>query len=147
LLPYLSLHFHLVFATKNREPVILPPWRDRLHEYLGGTIDGLGGYPQGIGGTADHVHLLVGLKATHCLADVVREMKKASSSWVHEKIGLKPFAWQEDYAAFTVSATAREGVRGYIEHQEKHHRLRSYREELTDLLAKAQIEYDPQYLD
>ena len=70
---YLSLHYHLVFGTKNREPLLAPAWRARLHDYLGGTIRGLGGYPEGVGGVADHVHLLVGLKATHCLADVLRE--------------------------------------------------------------------------
>jgi putative transposase len=77
----------------------------------------------------------------------LRELKKASSIWIHEEIGLTPFAWQEGYAGFTVSATARKGVQGYIEHQENHHRLRSYREELIDLLAKAGVEYNPQYLD
>src|SRR5215475_949452 len=97
---YLSLHYHLVFATKNREPLIAPAWRARLHEYLGGTISGLGGFPQGVGGTADHVHLLVGLKATHCLADVLRELKRPSSQWVHETFGLSEFAWQEGYGAF-----------------------------------------------
>ena len=44
---YLSLHYHLVFATKNREAVIAPEWRSRLHEYLGGIISGLGGFPAG----------------------------------------------------------------------------------------------------
>src|SRR5205085_11657353 len=111
---FLSLHYHLVFATKNREPFIDPQWRPRLHEYLGGTIAGLGGFPQGVGGVADHVHLLVGLKATHCLADVLRELKKASSVWVHERSGSRTFAWQEGYAAFTVSATARQAVQSYI---------------------------------
>lgn len=144
---YLSLHFHLVFGTKNREPWIAPQWRGRLHEYLGGTIRGLGGFPEGIGGVADHVHLLVGLKATHCLADVLRELKKASSVWVHEEIGLPSFAWQEGYAAFTVSPTARNAVQRYIGKQEEHHRTRSCREELVELLAKAGIEYDPRYLD
>ena len=114
---YLSLHYHLVFGTKNRDPSIEPSWRSRLHEYLGGTISGLGGFPQGIGGVADHVHLPVGLKATHYLADGLRELKKASSLWVHEQIGLPSFAWQEGYSAFTVSATAREAVQGYIAHQ------------------------------
>ena len=66
---YLSLHYHLVFATKDRRPIIADAWQNRLHEYLGGTINGLGGFSQGVGGIADHVHLLVGLKATHCLAD------------------------------------------------------------------------------
>ena len=54
----LSLYYHLVFSTKNRKPLILPQWRTRQHEYLGGAISGLGGCPQGIGGAADHVHLL-----------------------------------------------------------------------------------------
>ena len=144
---YLALHYHLVFGTKNREPLIDLQWRSRLHEYLGGTISGLGGFPQGIGGVADHVHLLIGLKSTHCLADVLRELKKASSVWVHEQIGFRPFAWQEGYAAFTVSATAREAVRKYIANQEEHHRVRSFREELIDMLYKAGIEYDPKYLD
>jgi putative transposase len=144
---YLSLHYHLVFGTKNREPFIAPDWRPHLHEYLGGTVAGLGGVPQGIGGVADHVHLLVGLRATHCLADVWRELNKASSVWVHEQIGVRAFAWQEGYAAFTVSAPAREGVRRYIANQERHHTRRPFRDELIELLEKAGIEYDPAYLD
>ena len=144
---YLSLHYHLVFGTRHREASISPQWRSRLHEYLGGTISGLGGFPQGIGGVADHVHLLVGLKATHCLADVLRELKKASSVWVHETISLPSFAWQEGYAAFTVSATACEAVRTYIAHQDQHHRVKSFREELVEMLNKSGIDYDPKYLD
>ena len=144
---YLSLHYHLVFGTKDRVPCIDTAWRARLHDYLGGTIRGLGGFPEGIGGVADHVHLLVGLKATHCLADVMRELKKTSSSWVHEEIGTRSFAWQEGYAAFTVSATARDGVKHYIANQEEHHRLRSFREEVVEMLQKAGVEYDPRYLD
>jgi len=144
---YLSLHYHLVFGTKNREPTIGPQWRSRLHEYLGGTISGLGGFPQGVGGVADHVHLLVGLKATHCLADVLRELKKASSLWVHEQIGVREFAWQEGYAAFTVSAPSREAIKQYIANQEEHHRKKSFREELIEMLAKAGVEYDPKFLD
>jgi REP element-mobilizing transposase RayT len=144
---YLSLHYHLVFGTKNREPIIAPDWRSRLHEYLGGTINGLGGVTEGVGGIADHVHLLVGLRATHCLADVLRELKKASSAWVHKMIGLRTFQWQDGYAAFTVSATARDGVRRFIANREEHHAVMSSRDELIELLAKAGIEYDPAYLD
>ena len=144
---YLSLHYHLVFGTKSREPFIEPGWRARLHDYLGGTTRGLGGFPEGVGGVVDHVHLLVGLKATHCLADVMRELKKASSVWVHEQVGMPAFAWQEGYAAFTVSATSREAVKHYIANQEEHHRVKSFREELVEMLNKAGVEYDPKYLD
>lgn len=144
---YLSLHYHLVFVTKNREAAIAPEWRSRLHEYLGGTISGLGGFSQGVGGVADHVHLLVGLKATHCLADILCELKKASSAWVHEQIGLRRFAWQEGYAAFTVSAPTRPAVQQYLANQEEHHRARSSRDELLDMLAKAEIEYNARYFE
>ena len=57
------------------------------------------------------------------------------------------FAWQEGYAAFTVSATARDAVRNYIATQEEHHRVKSFREELMEMLRKAGVEYDPKYLD
>lgn len=144
---YLSLHYHLVFGTKGRIPYIDADWRARLHDYLGGTIRGLGGFPEGVGGVADHVHLLIGLKSTHCLADVMRELKKASSVWVHDEIGVKAFAWQEGYAAFTVSASGREAVQKYIANQEAHHRAKSFREELVEFLDKSGVEYDPKYLD
>lgn len=78
---------------------------------------------------------------------MMRELKKTSSVWVHEQIGLRNFAWQEGYAAFTVSATSREAVRQYISTQEEHHRVRPFREELVAMLRKAGIEYDPKYLD
>jgi REP element-mobilizing transposase RayT len=144
---YLSLNYHLVFSTKERVPAITAAILPRLHDYLGGTVRGLGGVSQGIGGVADHVHLLVGLKATHCLADFMRELKKASSVWMHDEIGVREFAWQEGYAAFTVSATARAAVQRYIANQAAHHRRRTFREELVDLLRRAEVAYDEKYLD
>lgn len=144
---YLSLHYHIIFSTKNRERSIAPDWRHRLHDYLGGTVNGLGGFSQRVDGTDDHVHLLLGLKATHCLADFMRELKKGSSSWVHDDVRLTPFAWQEGYAAFTVSPTARADVLRYIAGQEEHHRKRTFRDELIFLLEEAGVQYDPKFLD
>lgn len=143
---YLSLHYHLVFGTKNRESMIDLAWRPRLHDYLGGTICGLGGVSMEVGGVADHVHLLISLRATHNLADVVRELKKASSVWVHGEIGVRSFAWQDGYAAFTISATSCKGVQRYIRNQQEHHRKRSFREEVEEMLVKAGVTFDPRYL-
>ena len=136
-----------MFSTKDRVPLIAPEWRERLHEYLGGTVGGLGGFVQGVGGVADHVHLLVGLKATHCLADFMRELKKASSVWVHEQIQQPEFAWQEGYGAFTVSPTARPQVQKYIANQTEHHRVKTFREELVEFLKKAGVKYEDRFLD
>jgi REP element-mobilizing transposase RayT len=145
---HLSLHYHIVFGTKDRMPLIHASWKARLHEYLGGTVRGLDGIPEAVGGVADHVHLLVGLKATHCLSDFVRELKKSATAWVHDEIpdGGK-FAWQSGYAAFTVSASSRDAVKEYIANQEEHHRVRSFREEYILMLEKAGVSYDPRYLD
>jgi putative transposase len=142
-----SLHYHLIFATKDRQPLLAPEWRSRLHDYLGGSVRGLGGVPQGVGGVADHVHLLVALKPTHCLADFMRELKKTSSVWVAEEMRLLSFRWQEGYGAFTVSASARKAVQAYIANQEEHHRTRSFREELIEFLDKSGATDDTRYLD
>lgn len=142
-----ALLYHIVFATKNREPIIAAEWQTRLHEYLGGAVRGLDGVPQGVGGVADHVHLLVGLKPTHCLSDFMRELKKASSNWVAEMMRLPSFRWQEGYGAFTVSASAKTDVQDYIARQEEHHRQRTFREEYILILQKSGIEFDERYLD
>lgn len=144
---FLSLHYHLVFSTRQRVPFIKDSWLARLHEYLGGSTSGLGGIAQQVGGVADHVHLLVGLKATHCLADFMRELKKASSQWVHEVIGERDFSWQDGYSAFTVSATARGSVKRYIAKQAEHHRVQPFRDELINMLRRAEIPFEERFLD
>ncbi len=71
---HLSLHYHVVFSTKNRVASINTAWRERLHAYLGGVVRNDEGVPDAIGGVADHLHLLIGLRATACLAEVVRDV-------------------------------------------------------------------------
>lgn len=143
---HLSLNVHVVFSTKERCAYIEPAWRDRLHAFMGGVIRQIGATPDAVGGVADHVHLLLGLRATHCLADVVQEVKTASSKWVHREIRLPIFSWQEGYGAFTISPTHRASVKRYIANQEQHHRKLTFQEEYLALLEKAEVEFDPKYL-
>jgi len=142
---YLSLHYHIVFSTKNRVPYLEKDWRDRLHAYLSGTVSGLKAFPQNTGGWNDHVHLLLGMPATHCVSDLVREVKKASNKWIREEIGVRNFEWQDNYAAFTVGHREREIVRSYIDHQEEHHRKKTFQEELLVLLNDHGVEFNPKY--
>lgn len=143
---HLSLHYHLVFSTKNRAPGIGDAWKLRLHAYLGGVVKNADGVPEAIGGVEDHVHLLVGLRATAILANVVRDVKAVSSRWVHEEIGDRAFSWQEGYGAFTVSTSQCDVVREYIEKQEEHHRKRTFQQEYLELLKRSGVDYDPRYL-
>jgi REP element-mobilizing transposase RayT len=143
---HLSLHYHLIFGTKDHEPVIASAWRARLHAYMGGILSSLNVVPEIIGGVEDHVHILAGLRASACLADVMREVKSSSSRWVHAEIGATAFSWQEGYGAFTVSASQREMVRRYIDGQEEHHRTKTFKEEYLEFLQKSGVDFDPRYL-
>ena len=143
---FTNLLYHIVFSTKNRAPIIHAGWRDRLHAYLGGIVRTMDGIPIVAGGVQDHVHLLATLKPVHCLSDVLRDLKKSTSVWVHNEIKERSFAWQEGYGAFTVSRSNLPTVRRYIERQEEHHRRRSFQEEYVELLRKHGVEFDERYL-
>jgi len=140
---FFSLHYHLVFSTKERRPFIKSEWQPRLHAYLGGIIKGMHGVPEIVGGVEEHVHWRVSGQC--CIADVLRDLKKESSTWAKENFDRR-FTWQEGYAAFTVSPTATDSVRRYIATQEAHHHKHSFVAELTELLNAARIEFDEKYL-
>jgi REP element-mobilizing transposase RayT len=141
-----SLYYHLVWSTKDRRNPIDAAWKTRLHAWLGGCIKALDGAPLAIGGVADHVHCLAGLKLTHCLSDFMRVLKSESSEWIHDELRMPIFQWQEGYGAFTVSPSARKRVESYIRNQERHHRVKTFQEEYVELLEQAGIEYDEKYL-
>lgn len=143
---YFRLHYHIVFGTKKRVPCLDKAWRPKLWEYMGGTVRGLGGVPHGVGGFHDHVHLLVDLKPTQLIPDLVRELKKASTEWVRQHTEEKAFRWQEGYGVFTVGWREKERIKRYIANQEDHHGRKSFREELIGMLNEAGVEFDPKYL-
>jgi REP element-mobilizing transposase RayT len=143
---HLSLHIHVVFGTKHQHPLILSEWRPRLHAYLGGAAKTLEVIPEAVGGVADHVHLLLGLRATHRLSDVMRDVKRSSSAWIHETIGVRDFEWQDGYGAFTVSASLLGTVKNYIVRQEEHHAKKTFQEEYLEFLKLSGAEFDERYL-
>src|SRR5687767_1230322 len=142
---FFSLHYHLIFSTKERVPMIHAEWRPRLHAYMGGIIRGMNGVAEIVGGVADHVHLLASLRPVHCVADVMRELKKESTNWVKDSFDSR-FSWQEGYAAFSVSPTNINSVKRYIADQERHHAKRSFVDELRECLEQAGTRYNEKYL-
>ena len=144
---FTCLHYHIVFSTKDRLPAITPEIRPRLWEYLAGVVRGAKGIPVRIGGMPDHVHLLVTLRQQPALSDVVRDLKAASSGWVHDTFpDAGNFWWQTGYGAFTVSHSGIAAVREYIANQEEHHKKLRYEDEFRTLLVKHGIEFDEEYL-
>jgi REP element-mobilizing transposase RayT len=144
---YTSLHYHLVFSTKYRLPLIAPEIEARVWEYLGGIVVSLGGTPIRIGGTEDHVHMLVTMRQEPALKDAVREIKAGSSGWFHETFPtVEGFAWQVGYGAFTVSYSNLDAVATYIANQREHHKTRDSKDEFRALLEKHGTAFKEEYL-
>jgi REP element-mobilizing transposase RayT len=142
-----SLHAHVVFSTKHRQPLIAADLAQRLYEYIAGITRAHGCRLVQAGGMPDHVHLLVSFGRETCVAEFMRVVKASSSKWVHETMpDLTGFAWQSGYAAFAVSYSLVEVVRQYIIRQEEHHRKRSFQDELRALLRKHRVEFDERYV-
>ena len=139
-----SLHYHVVFSTKDRRPLINPAIRPDLHAYIGGIVRELQGKPVIIGGVADHVHMLLSLPGSLAVAECLRVVKANSSRWMNERGHV--FSWQSGYSAFTVSTSLMPAVTDYIRAQEEHHKIHAFRDELLALLVKNGIAFDEKYL-
>lgn len=144
---YSNLIYHIVFATKGRAPLIEAEWMDRLHRYLAGTANALGGNALEVGGISDHVHLLLVLRPSHSVADFVRDLKKESSKFVHRDLARPAFAWQVGYGVFTVGEERVAGLRHYIQNQAAHHRTESSQDELLRLCREAGVEVDMHFFE
>lgn len=144
---FVQLHYHVVFATKQRRPLLAEQLRPRLIEYIGGVLRAAGSVLLEAGGAADHMHLAISASQQQSLANMVRDIKAGSSRWIHDTFGdLRTFAWQDGYAAFSVSHSVMPKVREYIRGQEGHHKELSFDEELAALLERHDVEFDRRYL-
>ena len=115
-------------------------WRQDLHNYIGGIVHGLDAKALIIGGVADHVRILMGLRTKHSVADLVRETKKASNAWAGERYA--EFGWQSGYAAFAVDSSNVKRVCAYIANQEAHHHKVGSADELRAILIEHGLEID-----
>ncbi len=127
---------HVIFATSERRPVIREDIKERLHAYLGGIARENGIAALAVGGVADHVHILLSLSRTICVAKAVQLLKSGSSKWIHESFPeLGGFAWQEGYGAFSVGVSHRAATVRYIQTQAEHHKKISLKNEMRQILT------------
>ena len=144
---FTSLHYHVIFSTKNREPWIRQDIESRVWSYLGGIARENEMKALLIGGIENHVHLLVGLPPTMTVSKAVQLIKGGSSGWIKETLGGSAgFGWQDGYAVFTVSKSLIPDVEAYIRDQREHHRTKSFEQEYRMVLEKHEIHYDERYL-
>ncbi len=142
-----QIYIQIVFAPQGRENLIGKNWKDELHKYIAGIITNKGQKSIIINGVSDHIHILIGLKPSMAISDLVRDIKNNSSNFINEKKFVNgKFSWQEGYGAFSYAHSQIEQVYNYILHQEEHHHKKTFKEEYLDFLQKYEIEYDEKFL-
>ncbi|MEJ2597721.1 MAG: IS200/IS605 family transposase [Anaerolineales bacterium] len=120
--PYTQLYLHCVWATWDRLPLITPLNEQSIYASILSKGQGLKCNVLALGGTSDHIHLLVRFSTTITVANLVKEIKGASSHLVtHQVTAGEFFKWQGAYGAFTVSKNLVSVLKTYIEHQKQHH--------------------------
>jgi len=142
-----QIYIQIVFAVKGRNSLISKVWEEELYKYITGIIRNKEQKLLAINGMPDHIHILIGMRPTCCLSDLVREIKKSSNEFINEKKFLKSrFQWQEGYGAFSYSHSSLDKVIRYINKQKEHHQTQTFQEEYISFLRKYQIEFKNEYL-
>ena len=145
---YSKIIIHATFSTGYRKKWISPAMEPELYNYLGGTLNGLECQSIIVNGFLDHVHLLFHCPARLAVSDVIREVKKASTSWVQDRYALPIFHWQAGGGAFSVDHHAIERMVRYISNQHEHHKTKGigFEDEYRELLRENRVPFDERYL-
>lgn len=144
---YTEIHIQMVFSVQNRDSVIRNCWKDELYKYITGIIHNNQHKLLAINGMPDHVHILIGLRPTQSISDLMQDIKGSSSKWIKEKGFIKSkFSWQEGYGAFSYSKADIPAVINYINQQKEHHSKKTFHEEYCALLKEFGIEYDDRFI-
>jgi len=142
-----QFYVHIVFSPQYRANVIRESFREELQQYITGIIQGKKHKVLAIYCMPDHVHILIGLKPTQALSELVQILKKESTNFINEKKWIAgKFSWQAGYGYFSHSHSELEKVIKYIRNQPKHHTKRSFKDEYMEILHRCDISFEEEYL-
>lgn len=144
---YSQLYVQIVFAVKGRQNLIPRQHREELQKYITGIVQNREQKMIAMFCMPDHAHILVGLKPSIAISDLVRDVKAGSSKFINDSKWMKnKFNWQEGFGAFSYSRSQMDDVAKYILNQEEHHSKKTFKEEYLQFLKKFEIDYDEKYL-
>lgn len=144
---YTQIYIQIVFAVKVRQTLISKHHREELHKYMSGIIQNRGHKLLSVFCMPDHTHILIGMKVSQSLSDLVRDIKACSSGFINEKKWVMgKFSWQEGFGAFSYSRNQIHTVINYIQNQEAHHEVKTFKEEYLQFLKEFEIDYKEAYV-
>jgi REP element-mobilizing transposase RayT len=138
---------HVVFSTKDRRNLITTAVEPELHAYLAGICRNRESPALAIGGTENHVHLLISLSKNIALSELMMMLKKDSSKWIKTNGDLfADFHWQDGYGAFSIAESQVGVVTDYIRRQKERHKTTTFEDELVALAKRYGVAFDLRYL-
>ena len=144
---YTQILYHIVYGTKDHQATLDLDRHEDLCRYTAGILRNKNCVVYKVGGDIDHLHILTSLHPSLTLANLVKDVKLASSGWIkNEKVFSHFGGWQDGYGAFTCSWKDKDRIANYIANQREHHRRKTFREEYMEMLKKAEVEFDERYL-
>ena len=142
-----QIYIQIIFAVKSRQNLIHSAFEEKLYQYIAGIVSGKGQKSLAVNGMPDHIHVLVGLKPSMGIADLVRDIKNNSTNFINKQNFLKyKFSWQEGYGAFSYSESNYGKVIEYIKNQKQHHKKQGFRHEYISFLKNFNVPFDEKYL-
>lgn len=142
-----KVYLQLVFAVKYRKALLDKAWRKKAFAVMGNLVNETGCTNIIVNGVEDHVHLLVSLKPSVSISDLMKTVKAKSSKYINDNhLTEERFEWQRGYGVFSYSQSSVDNVFRYIANQEEHHKKQSLRKEYVKFLEIFKIEYDEEYL-
>lgn len=144
---YSQLYIHIIFAVKGRQSLISENWKEEVYKYITGITTNKGQKLIAINGMPDHIHILIGLKPDKSISDLVRDIKSNSSKFINDKKWITgKFEWQIGFGAFSHSHSQLTNAIKYIQRQEEHHKVKTFKEEYIEFLKLFNIEFKDEYL-
>ncbi|HLG02097.1 MAG TPA: IS200/IS605 family transposase [Bacteroidia bacterium] len=144
---YSKIFIHLILCVKRTSMRIVSEHEEEIHKYISGIIAAKNQKVLIINGIPNHIHILLGMKPTCNLSDLVRDIKANSSRFINERnFTQRKFEWQHGFGAFSVGHSQVDMVGAYIRNQKEHHKVKTFNEEYLEFLRDHQIEYKEEYV-
>ena len=134
---FAKIWIHVVWGTKNQEPVLQKSIRGRVLQHISENAISKDIYIDCINGYTDHLHSLMTLNADLSVAKQMQLIKGESAFWINkEALTNQKFEWQDEYFAVSVSESVLNKVRDYIKNQEEHHKHKTFQQEYDEFISK-----------
>jgi putative transposase len=144
---YTQIHLHLIFAVQNRMSLIQDSWAENLYQYITGIVQTNKHKMIIINGMPDHLHIVIGMRPSQSLSDLMQDIKGSSSKWINDnKLVAGKFQWQEGYSAFSYNKSSLLKLIEYVKNQKIHHQKKTFLQEYKEFLDLFEVEYDERYL-